>query len=178
MGATVVATVFYKDKICVGHLGDSRLYRYRSGKLTLLTEDHSMVQELVNRGLMSQEEARSSLNKNLVTRALGVDQDADPEINIESVKDKDIFLLCSDGLNDVLSDTRIEEIVSKHQSDLGEAVNQLVTEVNEQGGPDNVSIVLIRAGAHFVRSEDALKELQNMKRSAAMSDDDDTVDLD
>lgn len=178
MGATVVVAVFHNDKICIGHLGDSRVYRFRNDKLTQMTEDHSMVQELVNRGLMTGEEARSSLNKNLVTRALGVDEDADPNISEQKVFDKDIFLLCSDGLNDVLSDSAIEEILAQYNPDLNEAANKLVNEVNEQGGPDNVSIILIRTGDYFVRSKDAVKKLQNMKPTSAASDDDNTIDLD
>ena len=108
MGSTVVVAVFNGDKLYVGHVGDSRLYRFRNGLLEQITQDHSVVQELVSRGLATAEEARLSVSKNLVTRALGVDAEVVPDISEESLQDDDIYLLCSDGLNDVLADGDIE----------------------------------------------------------------------
>ena len=115
MGSTVVVAVFHDDKLCVGHVGDSRLYRFHHGILEQITQDHSVVQELVNRGLATAEEARLAVNKNLVTRALGVDPNVTPDISDETVSDEDIFLLCSDGLNDVLADGDIARMRDVHR---------------------------------------------------------------
>jgi PPM family protein phosphatase len=144
MGATLVIAAFYDDRVCIGHVGDSRLYRMRGGTLEQLTQDHSVVQELINRGIFTQEEARQSLAKNLVTRALGVDATIEPEVAEERVEDGDIYLLCSDGLNDVLPDADIADIVRKHDKNLDAAARALVDNTNARGGPDNVSVILVR----------------------------------
>ncbi|MFQ6023878.1 MAG: Stp1/IreP family PP2C-type Ser/Thr phosphatase [Acidiferrobacterales bacterium] len=164
MGTTVVVTLFHDNKVCVGHVGDSRLYRYRGGKLELLTEDHSLVQELVTRGLITPEEARSSANKNLVTRALGIEPTVESQIMEETLKDKDIYLLCSDGLNDVVPDEITATILQECGDDLQGAVDRLVAEVNARGGPDNVSIILVQTGKHFSRDEKAIAKLSDHLR--------------
>lgn len=152
MGTTIVAVVFHDNALTVAHVGDSRLYRYRHGQLSTATEDHSMVQELLRRGLMTQEEARTSLNRNLVTRALGIDPLVQVEVHEQQVEDGDIYLLCSDGLNDVLTDDEIAAVLALHPDNLEIATQQLIDDVNGNGGPDNVTIVLIRADRHFSRS--------------------------
>lgn len=151
MGSTVVVSLLYDDKICIGHVGDSRCYRLRDKRLTLLTEDHSVVQELLSRGLITPEEAKNSSNKNLVTRALGVDDSVEPDVKEEIVRQNDVYLMCSDGLNDVLPDSDIEKVMLDHGNDLEASVKQLVKDVNQRGGPDNVSIILIRTAASFDR---------------------------
>jgi protein phosphatase len=161
MGTTIVVTLFYDDKLCVGHVGDSRLYRYRNNKIELITEDHSLVQELVARGLITPEEARNSANKNLVTRALGIGATVEPQIRECDIEDQDIFLLCSDGLNDVLPDEETAQILKEHSDDLDKAAERLVEEVNARGGPDNVSIVLVRPEKHFSRDEKAIQRLSD-----------------
>jgi serine/threonine protein phosphatase PrpC len=163
MGSTVVVVVFHGDKLCVGHVGDSRLYRFHHGILEQITQDHSVVQELVNRGLATAEEARVAVNKNLVTRALGVDAAVTPDISEEIVSDEDIFLLCSDGLNDVLADGDIELMLTEHQRHLDTAAKQMVDIANERGGPDNISVILVRANCGFKRN---LTELQKLRDSA------------
>lgn len=145
MGTTVVVAQFHGNKLSIVHVGDSRLYLYRGGRLTQITQDHSMVQELLNRGLITEEEARTSANKNLVTRALGVDTAVQPDITEQNFRKEDIYLLCSDGLTDVLTDAEIERILMQHRLTLDEAAQQMVEEVNARGGPDNVSVVLVRA---------------------------------
>jgi len=163
MGSTIVVAVFYTNKICVAHVGDSRLYRFRSDALEQITEDHSMVQELLSRGLITAEEALASSNKNVVTRALGVDADVQPDISEQTLIEGDVYLLCSDGLTDVLSDAEIEQLLMKYHADLDGAIQHLVAEANIKGGPDNVSVVLVRTGKRFVRDKKAVKQLQNLK---------------
>lgn len=151
MGTTIVVAAFHDDKLTVAHVGDSRLYRYRNGELSLVTEDHSMVQELLRRGLMTPDEARTSLNRNLVTRALGIDPTVEVDVSEQKYEQGDIYLLCSDGLNDVLTDDEIAAVLSRHSSDLESTAQQLIADVNARGGPDNVSIVLIHADGIFSR---------------------------
>jgi serine/threonine protein phosphatase PrpC len=145
MGSTVVVVIFSGDKLCVGHVGDSRLYRLRAGAIEQITKDHSVVQELVNRGLFTPEEARQSLAKNLVTRALGVDPTIEAETAAANVQPEDLYLLCSDGLTDVVSDEQITEILRRDGRDLNAAARLLIERANEQGGPDNISVILVRA---------------------------------
>ncbi|MFQ5995593.1 MAG: Stp1/IreP family PP2C-type Ser/Thr phosphatase [Acidiferrobacterales bacterium] len=165
MGTTIVLTLFYDDKVCVGHVGDSRVYRFRDDKLEPLTEDHSLVQELVSRGLITAEEARHSVNKNLVTRALGIEATVDSNVIECKLKDKDVYLLCSDGLNDVLPDELTAQILKDCGEDLQDAADRMVKEVNARGGPDNVSVVLVRTGKRFARDKRAIKQLSQDSKS-------------
>lgn len=169
MGTTIVVTLFYDDKVCIGHVGDSRLYRLRDNTFELLTEDHSLVQELVARGLITPEEARSSVNKNLVTRALGIEATVESHITEQELKDQDLYLLCSDGLNDVLPDEETADILREHGNDLQDSVDRLVHEVNARGGPDNVSVVLVRTGKRFRRNKAAVKRLRNQQKPSGES---------
>jgi serine/threonine protein phosphatase PrpC len=166
MGSTVVIAVFYDDKICMGHVGDSRLYRYRAGELTQLTQDHSVVQELVSRGLLTIEEAHQTVGKNLVTRALGVDSIVAPDVAEQPLEESDLYLICSDGLNDMLSDEEIRKLLVEHGTDLQAAANRLVAEANERGGADNVSVILVRAAKRFARPKKAVQELQRRIKQA------------
>lgn len=152
MGSTVVVALFKGKNIIIGHLGDSRAYRLRGGELEQLTEDHSVVQELVGRGLISKEEAHHSYHKNLVTKALGVDADVVPDVQEQSIQDNDLYLLCSDGLSDVFPDEEIQAMLLADSNDgLDKTASKLVNEVNKNGGPDNVSVILVRTGAEFTR---------------------------
>ncbi len=144
MGSTVVVAVFRGDRLYVGHVGDSRLYRFRHGALEQLTKDHSVVQELVNRGLFTPEEARQSLAKNLVTRALGVDPTIETETNETAVQPGDVYLLCSDGLTDVVSDEQIAELLRAAPSDVEGVARRLIERANANGGPDNISVIVVR----------------------------------
>jgi PPM family protein phosphatase len=152
MGTTIVAVAFHDNLLTVAHVGDSRLYRYRHGVLSQVTEDHSMVQELLRRGLMTAEEARTSMNRNLVTRALGIDPLVEVDVREQPFEDGDIYLLCSDGLNDVLLDEEIAAILAQHPDKLESAAQQMIVDVNARGGPDNVSIVLVRTNGRFTRA--------------------------
>jgi serine/threonine protein phosphatase PrpC len=145
MGTTVVLLLFYDDRVTIAHVGDSRLYRYRGGELELVTRDHSLVQELIDQGYFTAEEARHSGNRNVVTRALGIAPEVDVELQEDVVRTGDVFLLCSDGLNDMVRDEQIRELLARHDDDLQRAAQALVDAAVDQGGRDNVSVLLVRA---------------------------------
>lgn len=149
MGTTVVLGLFFDDKLAVAHVGDSRMYRYRGGILERLTTDHTLLQELVDKGFYTAEEANESLNKNLVTRALGIEEDVVIDIHETGAKTGDVYLLCSDGLTDMLSDDDIALTIKTYQSDLRELANSLINLANVKGGRDNVSVVLARPISPF-----------------------------
>ena len=144
MGTTIVVCQFVNGRVYAGHVGDSRLYRLRDSELEQITRDHSVVQELVSRGFMSQEEANNSMNKNLVTRALGIEASVEADINEAPYQSGDIYLLCSDGLSDVVSDDRIQDTLITNLDSLETATQQLIDDANSAGGPDNISVVLVR----------------------------------
>jgi PPM family protein phosphatase len=143
MGTTVVTGLIYGDKITIGNVGDSRLYRLRSGELRQLTKDHSLIQELIDRGLYTPEEAVAHAPKNLVTRALGLELNVEIDIFEEKIERGDIYLLCSDGLNDMVTDEEILLILSKYSANLLQAAEELVHQANSNGGLDNISVVLL-----------------------------------
>lgn len=144
MGSTVVAAMFYKNKISMAHVGDSRLYRLRNNKLQQITEDHSVVQELLSRGLISEEEALTAFNKNLVTRALGIEADVQVDIAEDETVEGDTYLICSDGLSDVVVDEDIEKHLLKGGENLDAVVMNMINDANAKGGPDNISIILVK----------------------------------
>lgn len=161
MGSTIVAALFDGEKVYFAHVGDSRLYRFRAGRLEPLTRDHSVIQELVNRGLLTEPEARATIAKNLVTRALGVEPSVEVEIGEAVFQDSDIFLLCSDGLNDVLNDEEIARLLAEHGADLAAAARGMVESANARGGPDNISVILTRTCVPFERRPGAVSGLQD-----------------
>lgn len=144
MGTTIVAILFQDGWATIAHVGDSRLYRLRQGELTLLTHDHSLLQEQVELGMISAEEARYSHNRNLVTRALGVEEEVKVDVLEVDVWPDDIYLLCSDGLNDMVDDADIELALSELQVNLPLAANHLVEMANDNGGYDNISVVIAK----------------------------------
>lgn len=142
MGTTFVSGIFSDNKLTVGHMGDSRLYRLRSGILDQLTEDHSLLQEQINAGLMTEEQAKKSNEKHLVTRALGTDADFELEINEYEVSVNDVYLFCSDGLTDCVEDEEICEILLNMQGEVDSTASSLIALANKRGGTDNISVVL------------------------------------
>lgn len=144
MGTTVVACLFHDNRICVAHVGDSRLYRLRSERFERMTLDHSLLQELVDRGFYSPEEAARSTNKNYVTRALGVEPTVEVELREHAVQRGDTFVLCSDGLSDMVEDDDIQLTLVTFSHDLDMAGRQLVQLSNEHGGRDNISVMVAR----------------------------------
>lgn len=161
MGATVVTVLFQNHELCASHVGDSRLYRLRDGRLELLTQDHSVVQELLNRGLVTPEQARQSVSKNLVTRALGVDAGVQVELRTLAVQAGDLYLLCSDGLNDVLTDPEIEYLLTTPAAGPDEIARRLVDAANAAGGPDNISVIVVRVDGDFRRTRKAAQRLRS-----------------
>ena len=149
MGTTLVACLFYDNFLTVGHIGDSRLYRMRNDALEQVTRDHSLLQEQIDSGLISKEDARSSHNKNLVTRALGIDPEVETEIRSYEVLEGDIYLLCSDGLNDMIEDEEIQMTLIALRSNLDLTAQQLVQAANDAGGRDNISVMLIKVNSGF-----------------------------
>ncbi|HXQ31865.1 MAG TPA: Stp1/IreP family PP2C-type Ser/Thr phosphatase [Steroidobacteraceae bacterium] len=142
MGTTVVAALFYDDKVTTAHVGDSRLYRMRGERFERLTMDHSLLQELVDRGFYSQEEAARSTNKNYVTRALGVEPSVEIEIHEHPVEKGDQYVLCSDGLSDMVEDEDIHLTINTFNDNLDTAAQQLITLSNDHGGRDNISVIV------------------------------------
>ncbi len=145
MGTTVVLAIFHGNRVTIGHVGDSRIYRLRDNELDQVTIDHTLLQELVDRGFYSPGEAKASLNKNLVTRALGIEPTVAVDIIEDVVFPDDIFLLCSDGLNDMVDDEDIRLVLRSYEDDLDKAADELINLANEAGGRDNVSAVLVKA---------------------------------
>lgn len=149
MGTTIVAGLFYDNRVAVGHVGDSRMYRLRGETLVTMTKDHSLLQEQIDSGMISVEDARFSKNKNLVTRAVGIDAQVVPEIHVHDVREGDVYLLCSDGLNDMVEDRDIEAVLYSMQGNLPLAAEQLIQMANDNGGRDNVSVMLVKVLGDF-----------------------------
>ncbi len=149
MGTTVVAGLFFDDKLTVAHVGDSRLYCLRGGEFRQVTQDHSLLQELVARGFYTPEEAHRAAAKNYVTRALGVEPTVDVDVTEVPVSKDDLYLLCSDGLSDMVEDEDIHLTISTFGGNLETLAKQLVLLSNDNGGRDNVSIVLARVLESF-----------------------------
>ena len=144
MGTTIVVLLFHDNQVSVAHIGDSRAYRFRQDQLTPITTDHSFVQELVNKGLYTEDEARLSPRKNVVTRALGIAPTVEAEIHEYPVAKDDLYLICSDGLTDLVTDENIETSVRQFGTDLEGMADHLVNLANASGGRDNISIILVQ----------------------------------
>ncbi|OOZ35712.1 Stp1/IreP family PP2C-type Ser/Thr phosphatase [Solemya velesiana gill symbiont] len=146
MATTVVLGVFGEQTLRYAHVGDSRLYCYSDGQLGLLTRDHSMIQELVNQGMFENtEEAREAgVQNNVLTRGLGVDQQVEVDIAEIEIKTGDLYLFCSDGLSNMVSDGVMEELLAATDEDIESTADKLLALALENGGLDNVSLVLVR----------------------------------
>lgn len=143
MGTTIVAAVLKGGELSIAHVGDSRLYRFRHQQLTQLTVDHSVLQELIDCGFYTKEQAQRSPNRHIVTRALGVAEQVDIDVQNHPVLLNDIYLLCSDGLNDMLSDHEIAIILNHESFSLVQMAQELVQTANTKGGFDNISVILL-----------------------------------
>ena len=144
MGTTLVVALFFDNRMMVAHIGDSRLYRMRGDEFSQVTKDHSLLQEQIDAGMLTKEQAKHSSNKNLVTRALGIDPAVETEIHEYATLPGDIYLLCSDGLSDMVNDEDIGIALQALGANLELAARQLVQMANDKGGRDNVSVILIR----------------------------------
>jgi protein phosphatase len=144
MGTTIVAVIFYDNHFTVAHVGDSRLYRLRNGQLEQITRDHSFVQEQIDLGLHTAEQAKDSPHKNIITRAVGIDDDVQVDIKEDIAMLDDIYLLCSDGVNDMLDDEVIRKILAENSGNLENAASEIIKLANENGGKDNISALLAK----------------------------------
>jgi len=149
MGTTLVLAWFYNNRMSVAHVGDSRLYRLRGECFKQLTRDHSLLQEQLDNGIITAEQARYSENRNLVTRALGVDPEVEVEVHEYDVRSGDIVLLCSDGLNEMVEDQDIAATLRTLGGNLALAADHLVHMSNANGGRDNVSVILVKVVGDF-----------------------------
>jgi protein phosphatase len=162
MGTTLCALVAVEDGFCIAHVGDSRVYRIRDGGIVPLTEDHSLLNDYKKLKKLTDEEAHNFREKHVIVRALGTDDDVQVDTRFETARAGDVWLLCSDGLCDAVTDQRILQIV-QNATDLQTAVRGLVEAANEYGGPDNITCVLARwsawngSGARFVFPAEARK---------------------
>ena len=144
MGTTVVVVFYHGGRVSIAHVGDSRVYRLRGDDFKQITRDHSLIQELIDRGFFTPEEAAENTPKNLVTRALGIEQTVEVDVQEQDLESGEIYLLCSDGLNDMVDDEEIHLTLSKYSANLLQAATELVGLANKKGGKDNISVVLVR----------------------------------
>ena len=144
MATTAVVAWFLGGRLWVAHAGDSRLYRYRAGALQQITRDHSFSQELLDAGMISEEEARVLPAKNLVTRAVGASPALEPEVHDYDLESGDIILMCSDGLTEMVTNEGISDMVGADEHDIAQAARRLVDSANAAGGRDNCSVILVR----------------------------------
>jgi len=144
MGTTLVLGVFSDGRLILGHIGDSRCYRLRGAQIEQITKDHSLLQEQMDAGLITPEQAATSTNKNLVTRALGVEDAVLLEVNEHKVEQGDIYMMCSDGLSDMVDDEGIAKILAQDVP-LEQKVAMLIDAANANGGRDNISVLVAQA---------------------------------
>lgn len=144
MGSTVALLLLHDGHVTLAHVGDSRIYRLRNGRLELLTHDHSILQEQIDLGMVSAKEAETSHNRHLVTRGLGLAPDVEVSIDGAAAQIGDVYLLCSDGLNDMVEDADIELVLDSLKANLPLAAKQLVMIANDNGGEDNISVILAK----------------------------------
>lgn len=164
MGTTLVAALFFDNALTVAHIGDSRLYRLRGREFVPLTRDHSLLQEQIESGMITPAEARRSCHKNLVTRAMGVEPVVDPEIRDYDTRPGDVYLLCSDGLNDMVDDEELGLALARLVPDLDAAAAELVRMANDAGGRDNVSVVLVQVLKEYPGARNLLSRFRFWKR--------------
>jgi protein phosphatase len=164
MGTTVVTALFHDNRVTVAHVGDSRLYRLREGRFSQVTSDHSLRQELVDRGFYSPAEAQRAANKNYVTRALGVEASVEVQILEENVARGDQYLLCSDGLSDMVEDPDIHLTITTFGDNLDSVAKQLIQLAIENGGKDNVSVLIARVLNDFPARRKLLDRLARLFR--------------
>jgi PPM family protein phosphatase len=174
MGTTLTLAVVDDGLVSIGHVGDSRAYLVREGRLEQLTEDHSLVGELMRSGELSAEEAESHPQRSVITRALGTDPDVDVDTFEVALREGDLFLLCSDGLTSMVDDDEILDLVERHRNDLDRVVQVLIRAANRGGGEDNITVV---AFAVEDEDEETVDEETLVTAGAALPepDDEDTL---
>jgi PPM family protein phosphatase len=146
MGTTLVAVLFYKDKVVITHVGDSRVYRLRGAMLMQMTEDHSLVHDLLEKGVISADEVANNPYSHVITKAVGIREKVVAEVQEVDAHPGDVFLLCSDGLSDLVDDKMIEQTLVAAAGNWSAAAQRLIDLANQQGGRDNISVVLAALG--------------------------------
>jgi PPM family protein phosphatase len=168
MGTTMTVALVEDGRVVFGHVGDSRAYLIREGSIEQLTDDHSLVAELVRSGRLTPEEAEAHPQRSVITRAVGTEPDVDVDTFTIEPEDGDLFLICSDGLTDMVDDGTIIDAIKRHRGDLDEAAKALVGAANRVGGEDNITVLLVEVG------QDA-QETSDTQRADAVEVDEDTL---
>lgn len=146
MGTTLCCLLFHPKGLVYAHVGDSRIYRIRGNKIEQLTKDHSLLRELIDQGQLNEQQATDFHYKNIITKAIGTELKVEPTVKISPVQPQDIYMMCTDGLSDLLSLEDMSNIVASHSS-IEEAVKKLVESANERGGHDNITVVIAKVDA-------------------------------
>jgi PPM family protein phosphatase len=167
MGTTMTVALVEDGRVVFGHVGDSRGYLIREGSIEQLTDDHSLVAELVRSGRLTPEEAEAHPQRSVITRAVGTEPDVDVDTFTVEPEEGDLFLICSDGLTDMVDDGTIIEAIERHRDDLDEAANALVGAANRVGGEDNITVLLVEVGAEA--------DVADTQRAEAVEVDEDTL---
>ena len=147
MGTTVTAAYLDEESVAIANVGDSRAYMFRDGELVRLTRDHSLVEELVSQGQLTDEEALEHPQRSIITRALGPEADVEVDTWSYALRPGDVVLLCSDGLTDMLLERHVQQALAESGT-LAQAADRLIDEANAAGGRDNITVVLFRAKRH------------------------------
>jgi PPM family protein phosphatase len=167
MGTTMTVALVEDGRVVFGHVGDSRAYLIREGSIEQLTDDHSLVAELVRSGRLTPEEAEAHPQRSVITRAVGTEPDVDVDTFTIEPEERDLFLICSDGLTDMVDDGTIIEAIERHRDDLDEAAKALVGAANRVGGEDNITVLLVEVGAE--------SDVADTQRAEAVEVDEDTL---
>jgi serine/threonine protein phosphatase PrpC len=179
MGTTITVALVEESGVTLGHVGDSRAYLARDGVLEQLTEDHSLVAELVRGGKLSPEEAEHHPQRSVITRALGTDPDVDVDTFTVAAQAGDVFLLCSDGLTTMIGDETILRVLEERRGDLDDAAKELIRLANKAGGDDNITVVAFEMTDEAAPEASAIEETRPMPALAdpvVVKDEEDTLD--
>jgi protein phosphatase len=176
MGTTMTVALVEDGLVTFGHVGDSRAYLIRDGKLEQLTEDHSLVAELVRSGQLSPEEAETHPQRSVITRALGSDPDVDVDTFSIPAQEGDLFMICSDGLTSMVDDELILRTVEKNRADLRRAAKALIGAANKRGGEDNITVVFFEIGEDHGEPLEETAQYPQLTDERAAHDDEDTLD--
>ena len=181
MGTTITVALFENGLVSIGHVGDSRAYLIRDRALDQLTEDHSLVAELVRTGRLSPEEAETHPQRSVITRALGTDPDVDVDSFAVEAKPGDVFLICSDGLTSMVDDETILDVVERSRAGLDEAAKELIAAANRNGGEDNITVVffeVVEEGAQAPSETKPMPALDGEPEAAPEADEDTLTEAD
>jgi serine/threonine protein phosphatase PrpC len=175
MGTTITVALFENGIVSIGHVGDSRAYLIRDRKVDQLTEDHSLVAELVRTGRLSPEEAETHPQRSVITRAIGTDPDVDVDVFSVEAKPGDLFLICSDGLTAMVDDAAILDVVERLRDDLDTAAKELIAAANRNGGEDNITVVFFEIVEQAAQTPSDTKPMPALGEEPAEKSDEDTL---